>query len=77
MRAASAQIASEIRVFIGHVGGSPYSVCRGPIEINSSLVLEELEDQGALDAVVSDAESISQDVPARRRRTAMPGIACS
>ena len=49
-----------------------------PIEIKAEaqddrlLLLQALEAEGAADAVVSDAESISRDVPARRRQTAMP-----
>ena len=34
-------------------------------------LLQALEAQGAPDAVVSDAESVSRDVPARRRQTAI------
>ena len=49
-----------------------------PIEIKAEaqddrlLLLQALKAEGAADAVVSDAESISRDVPARRRQTAMP-----
>ena len=49
-----------------------------PIEIKAEaqddrlLLLQALEVEGAPDAVVSDAESVSRDVPARRRQTAMP-----
>ena len=49
-----------------------------PIEIKAEaqddrlLLLQALEAEGAPDAVVSDAESVSRDVPARRRQTAMP-----
>ena len=35
-------------------------------------LLQALEAQGAPDAVVSDAESVSRDVPACRQQTAMP-----
>ena len=51
---------------------------QAPIEIKAEAqdarlqLLQALEAQGASDAVVSDAESVSQDVPARRRQTAVP-----
>ena len=49
-----------------------------PIEIKAEAqddrlqLLQALEAEGAPNAVVSDAESVSLDVPARRRQTAMP-----
>ena len=76
MRAARAEIASEIRESIGHVGGSHYCVCRGPFEIKAEAQDDRLQLLQALEpygAVVSDAESVvSREVPARRRQTAMP-----
>ena len=39
---------------------------------NRLLLLQALEAEGAPKIVVSDAESVSLDVPARRRQTAKP-----
>ena len=56
---------------LGPAAGAPIEI-KAEAQDDRLQLLQALEAQGAPEAVVSDAESVSLDVPGRRRKTALP-----